>query len=218
MRILVVEDEHKIANSIKKGLEQEGYAVDVAYDGNNGYDLASSEEYAVIILDLMLPIMDGIAICKKLREEHNDTPILILTAKGEVDDKVGGLNSGADDYLVKPFAFAELLARIKALARRPKENLGSVLKTSDLTLNTLTYEVTKGNKKVPLSKKEFALLEFLIRHQGRTVSKEQIIQNIWDYDANILPNTVEVFIGYLRHKLGENYIKTIRGFGYRLEK
>ena len=217
VRILVVEDEHKIANSIKKGLEQESFAVDVAYDGEEGFDLASSEEYGVIILDLMLPGMDGVAICKKLRQEENHTPILVLTAKGELDDKVEGLNSGADDYLVKPFAFAELLARVKALARRPKDSIGTKLQASDLTLDTLTYEVKKAGKKIALSRKEFSLLEYLLRHKGKVVSKDQIIHSVWDYEADILPNTVEVFMGYLRGKIGKELIKTVRGFGYKIE-
>jgi len=217
MRILVVEDEHKIANSIKKGLEQENFAVDAAYDGQDGYDLASSEKYGVIILDLMLPGIDGMTICRKLREEGNHTPILVLTAKGELADKVDGLNSGADDYLVKPFAFAELLARIKALARRPKDSIGTKLQASDLTLDTLSYEVKKAGKKIALSRKEFALLEYLLRHKGKVVTKDQIIQNVWDYEADVLPNTVEVFIGYLRAKIGRNIIKTVRGFGYSIE-
>jgi len=216
MRILVVEDEHKIANSIKRGLEQEGYAVDVAYDGEKGYDMASSESYGVIVLDLMLPKMDGITICKKLRSEENHTPILILTAKGEISDKVDGLNSGADDYLVKPFAFAELVARIKALARRPKEEIGTVLTVDDLVLDTVSYSVKNGKKEILLSKKEFSLLEYLMRHKGRVVSKEQIIASVWDYEADILPNTVEVFIGYLRNKIGKDTIKTVRGFGYKI--
>lgn len=217
MRILVVEDEHKIANSIKRGLEQESYAVDVAYDGEEGYDLASTESYSVIILDLMLPKMDGITICKKLRAEGNHTPILILTAKGELNDKVEGLNAGADDYLVKPFAFAELVARIKALSRRPKEGLGTVLTSGDLSLDTVSFSVKKGNEEIILSKKEFSLLEYLLRHKGKVVSKEQIIASVWDYEADILPNTVEVFIGYLRNKIGEDVIKTIRGFGYKID-
>jgi DNA-binding response OmpR family regulator len=217
MRTLVVEDEHKIANSIKRGLEQEGYAVDVAYDGEEGFDLASSESYGVIILDLMLPKMDGMAICKKLRAEENQTPILILTARGELNDKVDGLNSGADDYLVKPFAFAELVARIKALSRRPKESLGTTLTTGDLTLDTVNFSVKRGGREITLSKKEFALLEYLLRHKGKVVTKEQIISNVWDYEADILPNTVEVFIGYLRGKIGDDLIKTIRGFGYKIE-
>ena len=223
MRILVVEDEHKIANSIKKGLEQETYAVDVAYGGEEGFDLASSEEYDIIILDLMLPGLDGLTICKKLRREENiHTPILILTAKGEVEDKVKGLNSGADDYLPKPFAFSELLARIRALARRPKQVLESSLRVEDLTLNTLTYQVNRSGKNIELSKKEYALLEYLMRHNGKVLSKDQIINNVWDYDSDVLPNTVEVYIGYLRSKIDKPFknnkslIHTVRGFGYRL--
>ena len=223
MRILVVEDEHKIANSIKKGLEQETYAVDVAYGGEEGFDLASSEEYDVIILDLMLPGLDGLTICKKLRREENiHTPILILTAKGEVEDKVKGLNSGADDYLPKPFAYSELLARIRALARRPKQVLESSLRVEDLTLNTLTYQVNRSGKNIELSKKEYALLEYLMRHNGKVLSKDQIINNVWDYDSDVLPNTVEVYIGYLRSKIDKPFknnkslIHTVRGFGYRL--
>jgi two-component system, OmpR family, response regulator len=217
VRILVVEDEHKIGSSIKRGLEQEGYAVDLAYDGEEGYDLAVSETYNVIVLDLMLPKMDGISVCKKLRSEGNHTPILILTARGETDNKVEGLNAGADDYLVKPFAFAELVARIKALSRRPKEDLGTSLTAGDLTLDTLNYSVNRGNKEIPVSKKEFALLEYLLRHKGKVVTKDQIIQGVWDYEANVLPNTVEVFIGYLRNKVGSGFIKTIRGFGYKVD-
>jgi DNA-binding response OmpR family regulator len=217
MRILVVEDEHKIANSIKKGLEQETYAVDVAYDGEEGSDLASSEEYDLIILDLMLPKMDGVEICKKLRSEENHTPILMLTARGELADKVSGLNSGADDYLVKPFAFEELLARVKALSRRPKHTISEVLRTDSLTLNTNTFEVKLDGKALELSRKEFALLEYLMRNAGKVVSKENIIAHVWDYESDILPNTVEVFVGYLRDKIGRDLIKTVRGFGYRIE-
>ena len=216
MRILIIEDEHKIANSIKRGLEQETYAVDVAYDGEGGFDFASSEEYDVIVLDLMLPKMSGIEICRKLRSDDNHTPILILTARGELSDKVDGLNAGADDYLVKPFAFEELLARIKALSRRPKDSVGSSVKVKDLMLNTITYEVKRKGKTVNLSNKEFALLEYLMRHTERVLSKEQIIAHVWNYDADILPNTVEVYIGYLRNKIGSDLIRTVRGFGYKI--
>lgn len=223
MRILVVEDEHKIANSIKKGLEQESYAVDVAYDGTEGFNLAAVEDYDIIVLDLMLPGIDGIEICKKLREEeHIHTPILMLTARGQLKDKVEGLNAGADDYLVKPFAFAELLARIKALTRRPKEALSATLTAKDLSLNTLTYEVKRAGKKIKLSKKEFALLEYLLRHKGRILTKDQIINHVWDYDADVLPNTVEVYVGYLRNKIDKLFknkpplIHTVRGFGYKV--
>jgi DNA-binding response OmpR family regulator len=223
MKLLVVEDEHKIATSIKKGLEQEGFVVDLAYDGTTGYDLASTEKYDCIILDLMLPDMDGVEICKKLRAESNHTPILMLTAKGQLEDKVTGLNSGADDYLLKPFAFAELIARIKALTRRPQEVLKTTLQISDLTLNTVTYEVKRDNKLIALSRKEYSLLEYLMKHPGAILTKDQIIESIWDYDADVLPNTVEVYIGYLRNKIDKPFpknpqlIHTIRGFGYKLE-
>ncbi len=222
MRLLVVEDEHKIANSIKKGLEQESYAVDVAFDGEAGYELASTEEFDVIILDLMLPKLDGIEICRRLREINIHIPILMLTAKAELDDKVNGLNAGADDYLPKPFAFTELLARIKALTRRPKQALTTTLEVEDLQLDTLSYNVLRSKKKVSLSKKEFSLLQYMMRHEGKILTKDQIINHVWDYDANILPNTVEVYIGYLRNKIDKpfkNYprlIHTIRGFGYKI--
>lgn len=216
MRILVVEDEHKIANSIKKGFEQETWATDVAYDGEEGYDLASSEDYDVIVLDLMLPKMDGMEICKKLRTEGNNVPILMLTARGEVSDKVEGLNTGADDYLVKPFAFEELLARVRALVRRPKEVQNTELNVGGISLNPTTFEVKRGSETVELSRKEFALLEYLMRNAGRVVSKDNIIAHVWDYEADILPNTVEVFVGYLRDKIGSDVIKTVRGFGYKI--
>lgn len=220
MRILVVEDEHKIAASIKKGLEQESFAVDLAFSGNEGYDLAASENYDLIILDVMLPEISGIEICKKLRVENIHTPILMLTARGQLSDKVEGLNSGADDYLTKPFAFEELLARIKALSRRPKNSTGSIYKVNDLTLNTLNYEVKRSDKKINLSQKEFALLEYLMRNSNTVVSKDQIIEHVWDYDADVLPNTVEVFVGYLRNKVDKGFdkqlIQTVRGFGYKI--
>lgn len=223
MRILIIEDEHKIANSLKRGLEQESFAVDLAFDGEEGFDLASDEEYSVILLDLMLPGMDGLTVCKKLREIGNHTPILMLTAKGELGDKVSGLNIGADDYLVKPFAFTELLARIKALIRRPKNFLNSKLQVLDLTLDSNTFEVKRNGKKINLSKKEFSLLEFLMRHKGKILTKDQLISGVWNYEADILPNTVEVYIGYLRKKIDQSFlnrpqlIQTVRGFGYRIE-
>jgi DNA-binding response OmpR family regulator len=220
MRILVVEDEHKIANSIKKGLEQEAFAVDVAYEGERGYDLASTEDYDMIVLDRMLPKMDGIDFAQKLRQEKVHTPILILTARGQIRDRVEGLNSGADDYLVKPFAFEELLARIRALIRRPKITQESVLKCADLSLNTQTYEVNRAGKPIVLSKKEFSLLEYLVRHKDNILSKDQITGHVWNYDADILPNTVEVYMGYLRNKIDRPFkrplLKTVRGFGYKI--
>lgn len=216
MKILIVEDEHKIANSIKRGFEQETWAADVAYDGEQGFDMASSEDYDVLVLDLMLPKMDGLEITRKLRKEENHAPILILTARGQISDKVEGLESGADDYLVKPFAFEELLARVKALSRRPKQTSSEELKAKGLTLNTNTFEVKHSGKPVELSRKEFALLEYLMRNAGKVVSKENIIAHVWDYESDILPNTVEVFVGYLRTKIGEDLIKTVRGFGYKI--
>lgn len=218
MRILIVEDEHKIANSIKKGLEQESYAVDVAFTGSEGYDLAVTEEYDLIILDVLLPGINGNEISKKLREKQIHTPILMLTAKGQVADKVEGLDAGADDYLTKPFAFEELLVRVRALIRRPKNNTGTILNVEDLTLNTTTYEVRQDNRLIKLSSKEYALLEYLMRHSNQTLTKEQIINHVWDYDADVLPNTVEVYIGYLRKKVGSDLIHTVRGFGYKLGK
>jgi DNA-binding response OmpR family regulator len=224
MKILVVEDEHKIANSIKQGLIQENFAVDVAYDGIEGYDLAATEEYDVIILDRLLPGMEGLQICRKLREQKNHTPILILTAKGQIADRVEGLEGGADDYLVKPFAFEELLARIRALIRRPKITIDTTLKLEDLSLNTKTYEVKRGNISIRLSSKEFALLEYLMRHKNEILNKDQIVSHVWSYDSNILPNTIEVYIGYLRNKIDKplknspKLIQTIRGFGYRIGK
>jgi DNA-binding response OmpR family regulator len=222
VKILIVEDEHKIANLIKQGLEQERLVVDVAYDGTSGYDLAFSERYDVIVLDRLLPGMDGLTICQKLREEKNHTPIIMLTAKGQISDKVEGLNSGADDYLTKPFAFEELLARIQALGRRPHDSLNAELRVGGLTLNVNTYEVKRDGELIALSAKEFSLLECLMRHPNKTLTKEQIINYVWNYDSDILPNTVEVFIGYLRNKIDKPFknkkslIYTARGFGYRI--
>ena len=221
---MVVEDEHKIANAIKKGLEQERYAADVAYSGEDGFDLASSGDYDVIILDLMLPGMSGIDICRKLRnEEHIHTPILILTARGQVEDRVTGLDAGGGDYLVKPFAFAELVARIRALTRRPKNSLGQILSVADLRLNPQTFEVFRAGRQISLSKKEFSLLEYLMRNPSKVITKDQIINHVWNYDADVLPNTVEVFIGYLRKKIDKPFsgrppiIYTVRGFGYKID-
>jgi DNA-binding response OmpR family regulator len=224
MRILIVEDEHKIANSIKQGFEQESYAVDVAYTGTEGYDLASTEEYDVILLDLLLPGIDGVTICKRLRAEGIHTPILMLTAKGQISDKVEGLNSGADDYLTKPFAFEELLARVRALIRRPKQTTGNILKVEDITLDISDFELKRGGIPIRLSSREFSLIEYLMRHPNKTLTKDQIIGHVWNYDADVLPNTVEVYIGYLRNKIDKPFSKkpalihTIRGFGYKIGK
>ncbi|MBI4226551.1 response regulator transcription factor [Candidatus Roizmanbacteria bacterium] len=222
MRILVVEDEHRIANSIKKGLEQERYAVDVVYSGPDGYDLASTEGYDLIILDLLLPGMDGVTICRELRKNKIHIPILMLTAKAQLQDKVEGLDSGADDYLTKPFSFEELLARIRALVRRPKNVIDEILTVAELQLNSKLKEVRRSGKVIQLSAKEFSLLEYLMRNANKILSKEQIIAHVWNYDADILPNTVEVYIRNLRNKIDAPFknkkplIQTVRGFGYKI--
>jgi len=223
MRILIIEDDHKIANAIKKGLEQESYAADTSFEGKDGFGQAMTIDYDLIILDRMLPCMYGIKICHALRAEKNKTPILILTAKDKMTDKVEGLDAGADDYLVKPFAFEELLARIRALLRRPQKITDNILEVGDLMLDRLNFEVKRGGEKIQLSSKEFALLEYLMRNAGRILTKDNIIAHVWDYDADILPNTVEVFIGYLRDKIDRSFpdqaalIKTVRGFGYKID-
>jgi two-component system OmpR family response regulator len=224
MKILIIEDEKKIADSLRKGLQQEKHVVDVSYDGEEGYDLASSEKYDIIILDLMLPKIDGLKICKKLREDDQVfTPILMLTARGSVEDRVKGLNIGADDYLPKPFSFEELLARVDALGRRPK-NITDRLKVEvgDLRLDRSNFDVKRGSTEISLSRKEFTLLEYLMRNNGKIVTKDELISNVWSYDADILPNTVEVYIGYLRKKIDGPFkrrkplIHTVRGFGYKI--
>lgn len=223
MRVLLIEDEHKIANAIARGLQQEKYAVDVEYDGDSGMGAALSESYDLIIIDRMLPgSMEGLDVTREIRAKKIHTPILILTAKDQVRDRVSGLNAGADDYLVKPFSFEELLARVKALLRRPAETKGTVLKVADLSLDTISYEVSRSGKPIKLSSKEFALLEYLMRNRGRVLSKDNIISHVWDFDADILPNTVEVYMGYLRAKVDKPFkkspdlIHTLRGFGYKI--
>lgn len=222
MRVLVIEDEHKIARALKKALEQEHYAVDVSFDGDDGYAMATTEPYDVMIIDRMLPgEYDGIGIVKALREKKIKTPVLFLTALGRVEDKTAGLDIGADDYLVKPFALEELLARVRALLRRPAEQHSTILDAEDLQLDTSKREVKRGDKKIRLTSKEFGLLEFLLRNKNRPLSKDTIMQHVWDYDADILPNTIEVYIKYLRAKIdkpfGKGLIKTVRGFGYKIE-
>ena len=221
MKILVVEDEHRIAQAIKEGLEQESYAVDVEHDGEDGYNAAHADEYDLIILDVMMPVMDGFEVCAKLRAENNHTPIIILTAKDQTKDVVNGLDSGADDYLAKPFSFDVLLARIRALLRRPHDSFGSLLRVADLTLDPAEKKVTRGGKIIKLSAKEFAILEYMMRNPGKILSKNNIMTHVWDFDSNILPNNVEVFITYLRAKIDKpfkkpNLIHTMRGFGYKL--
>lgn len=220
MRILIVEDEHKIANALKRGLEQEKYAVDVEYDGEDGLSAALNESYDLMILDRMLPGVEGMEICRQVRQKKIHCPIIMLTAKDQIKDRVAGLNAGADDYLIKPFAFEELLARVKALLRRPQDNLGTVLKADGLSLDTVSYNVERDGKSIALSSKEYALLYYLMRNQDRVLSKATIISHVWDFDADVLPNTVEVYMGYLRSKIDKpfkknNLIHTVRGFGYK---
>lgn len=222
MRVLIVEDEHKIARALKKALEQETYAVDVAFDGDEGFAMATTEPYDIAIIDRMLPgEYDGLGIVKGMRDAKVHTPVLFLSALGSVSERTAGLDAGADDYLVKPFALEELLARIRALLRRPTEQQSAVLTAGDLTLDTVTYSVERAGKPVQLTSKEFALLEYMLRNPGRPLSKEVIISHVWDYDADILPNTVEVYIKYLRNKIDSPFkkplIHTVRGFGYKLE-
>jgi two-component system copper resistance phosphate regulon response regulator CusR len=222
MRVLVVEDERKIANALKRGLQQESFAVDVCLTGDDGLAMALDEPYDIIVLDRMLPGVDGLTICQKLREAKKDTPIIMLTAKDAIGDRVAGLNSGADDYLVKPFAFEELLARIRSLLRRPSQVVSPILSCDGLSLNSQTFEVIRNGTPITLTSKEFALLEYMLRNQKKVLTKEAIISHVWDYDADILPNTVEVYMSYLRNKIDRAFPKspqlvhTLRGFGYKL--
>ena len=223
MRILLIEDEQKIANALKRGLEHEAYAVDVVYDGEEGKNRALMGTFDILILDRMLPnIPDGLDICRAMREQGLRQPVLLLTARDSTRDRVDGLDGGADDYLVKPFSFEELLARIRALLRRPEQTIETRLKVGDLELWPATFVVKRDGKNLSLSKKEFALLEYLMRNEGHILSKDQIIAHVWDFDSSILPNTVEAFIASLRQKIdrpfrGPKLIHTVRGFGYRLQ-
>lgn len=220
MRILVVDDEKKIALGIKKALESQKYAVDVCHDGIEALNMAEAIEYDLIILDRMLPGMDGVSIIKNLRSQNIYTPILLLTALGTVKDKTDGLDAGADDYLPKPFALDELLARVRAILRRPKVKAEIILTVSDLSLNLNTHLVKRSNKDIILTNKEFSLLEFLMRNKNQPISKEQIITHVWNWDSDILPNNIEVYISYLRDKVDKPFskklIKTVRGVGYKI--
>lgn len=222
MRILVIEDEVKLATAVKKALTLQSYAVDTVHDGEEGFDLAVMEEYDCIISDIMLPSMDGVELCKKLREEGIKTPILLLTAKGELEDKTAGLDIGADDYMTKPFSFEELFARVRALIRRRYDTTQLVLSVDNLTLNTATKQVLSNGESISLSVKEFAILEYLLQNKGVPVSKETIIQHVWEYDTDTLPSTVEVHIKNIRAKIDTpsqtSLIITIRGVGYMIEE
>jgi len=221
MRILLIEDDVAIARSLKEGLEDEAYAVDVAHDGDEGYRTATADDYDAIILDIMLPSMNGYEVCQALRQDGKRTPILMLTARDAERDIVKGLDTGADDYLAKPFSFEVLLARLRAILRRPNEKLGEVLRVGDLTLDPSLKKVTRASQEISLTIKEYGVLEYLMRNTGKVLSKEQIIAHVWDFDADVLPNNVELFIMFLRRKVdkpfGKKLIHTVPGFGYKLE-
>jgi heavy metal response regulator len=220
MRILVVEDEKKIADFIKRGLKEEGYAVDVAYEGEEGQFLASTNSYDLILLDLMLPKIDGLTICANLKKEGRLTPIIMVTAKDTVEDKVAGLNLGADDYITKPFAFEELLARVRAVLRK-KDKTPNRLQTGDLSLDLLTHKVTRASKEIALTSKEYTLLEYLMRNAGKVVTRTMISEHVWDADFDTFTNVIDVYINYLRKKIDagrkNKMIQTIRGRGYMLK-
>lgn len=218
MRLLIVEDEQQIAAFLERGLKEEGYAVDVVYNGHDAIDWALAVEYDGLVLDVMLPGRDGYAVCRELRERGLKTPILMLTARDAVDDRVTGLDVGADDYLIKPFAFKELVARLRAVTRRQSETRSNELRVADLTLNTLAHTAQRGERRIELTTKEYNLLEFLMRNPNRVLTRTQIAEHVWNLDFVSESNLVDVYVRYLRRKLDEGFdqklIKTIRGSGY----
>jgi DNA-binding response OmpR family regulator len=222
MRILIIEDQEKLALSIKKGLEHHGYAVDTLFDGAQGLRRieSSHSDYDLVLLDVMLPSTDGITICKEVRKKAIALPILMLTAKDTVDDKVLGLNTGADDYLVKPFSFEELVARVNALLRRPVEAVAPILSVGEITLNTITRKVTKKNKDIILTAKEFSILEQFMLHPNEVLTREKILSHVWDFAFEGFSNVVDVHIKNLRKKLqnkNETLFETVHGVGYRFK-
>lgn len=223
MHILVVEDEQRLAALVRRVLVEERHAVDVAHDGDTGLDLADSDTYDLVILDVMLPGTDGFEVCRQMRADGVETPVLMLTARGAVEDRVAGLNVGADDYLVKPFALEELLARVNALLRRRKGSLetSTELRAKDLTLDLVRHEVRRGNRIIELTAKEFALLEYLMRHPGQVLTRTQITDHVWRYDIDALSNVVDTYIHYVRDKVDKGHstplIKTVRGVGYKID-
>lgn len=222
MRILIVEDEAGVAGFIEQGLTEAGYAVDVARDGGDGLEYALAFEYDAIVLDIMLPKMNGLDMLREMRNKHVKAPVLLLTARDGVDDRVHGLDVGADDYLVKPFAFPELLARIRALLRRPPLQSGNVLGMNDLEMDVARREVHRAGKRIELSPREFSLLELLLRHPNQVLTRTQIIEHVWNFDFYSETNVVDVYIGYLRRKIDYEFdlplIQTVRGVGYRLSE
>ena len=221
MRVLVVEDETKVGSFIKRALEEESYAVDLCEDGSQGLDFALSGSYDVIVIDLMLPNLPGLEILRRIRKEKIHTPVLILTAQSKVDQKVKGLDAGADDYLTKPFAIDELLARVRVLLRRGTAEAPGVLQVDDLMLNPATREVTRDGQRIDLTVKEYALLEYFMRHAGRVLTRPMISEHVWDQDFDTFTNVIDVYVNYLRNKIdrgrSRKLIHTIRGSGYMLK-
>lgn len=222
MRILTVEDEVDLANNIRQGLTENGFAVDIAYNGEEGLHLITSEPYDLVILDVMLPKIDGYTVCKNARDKGIKTPILMLTAKSNVENKIEGLNSGADDYLTKPFNFEELMARIYALLRRGANTELPVLTIADLKMNPQKHSVTRNNEKIDLTPKEFAVLEFLLRNKDKVVSRTMILEHVWDYNFESMSNLVDVIVATLRKKIDKNnnkkLIHTVYGVGFKISE
>ena len=223
MQILIVEDEEKIANLLRRGFLEESYAVDIAGDGESALYKFDIDEYDIIILDLLIPKVDGISVCRKIREVNTSTPILILTAKDAIEDKIKGLDAGADDYMTKPFSFSELSARVRALLRRGKKSDPPVLTLEDLSLNPATRTAIRGNTKIVLTTREYALLEYFMRNPNRVLTKSELLEHVWDYNYDGLSNILETYVKYLRKKLklhpaNKELIHTMRGSGYILRK
>ncbi len=222
MRILVVEDEKKVASFIKRGLEEEGFTVDVAYDGEEGRYMAETNPYDLILMDVMLPKKDGLTVIRELREQDINSPVLCLTAKDTVDDIVSGLDSGSDDYLTKPFAFAELLARVRALLRRGTQDRGAEIYFADLRLDPVAHKVWRGGKEIELTAKEYALLEYFMRNANQTLTRTMIAEHVWDYTFDSFTNIIDVYVNYLRKKIDKDFdkklIHTVRGAGYVLKE
>jgi len=222
MRILLVEDERRLSSIVKKGFIEEGFAVDQAFDGEEGQYLAESESYDAVILDVMLPKLDGLKVCRGLRNKKITVPILMLTAKSQVEDKVTGLQAGADDYLAKPFAFIELKARLQALLRRSHNQTNMILKIDDLEVDPIKHVAKRAEKIISLTPKEFSILEFFMRHQDEVVTRTQITEHVWDYSYDSLSNVIDVFIATLRKKIDSGHkdklIQTIHGVGYTIKK
>jgi heavy metal response regulator len=222
MRILVVEDEKKVASFIKRGLEEESFSVDMAYDGEEGLSMAEASPYDLILMDLMLPKMDGLAVIKELRSRGNKAPVLCLTAKDTVEDIVSGLDSGSDDYLTKPFAFAELVARVRALLRRGVQDRGAEIRFADLRLDPVAHKVWRSNKEIELTAKEYALLEYFMRNPNQILTRTMIAEHVWDYTFDSFTNIIDVYVNYLRKKVDRDYdtklIHTVRGIGYVMKE